>query len=58
MKTGWKRLILVWDNASYHTSQTVLNYINAQKNWVTVIHLPKKAPYLNPNERKVSKTNI
>jgi hypothetical protein len=30
----------------------VLNYINAQKDWLTVIHLPKKAPYLNPNERK------
>ena len=54
MKTGWKRLILVWDNASYHVSQTVMNYINAQKDWLTVIHLPKKAPYLNPNERKVN----
>jgi DDE superfamily endonuclease len=43
MKTGWKRLILVWDNASYHVSQTVLNYINAHKDWLTVIHLPKKA---------------
>lgn len=54
METGWKRLILIWDNASYHVSQTVLNYINAQKDWLTVIHLPKKAPYLNPNERKVN----
>jgi hypothetical protein len=32
----------------------VLNYINAQKDWLTVIHLPKKAPYLNPNKRKVN----
>jgi hypothetical protein len=54
METGWKRLILIWDNASYHVSQIVLNYINAQKDWLTVIHLPKKAPYLNPNERKVN----
>ena len=23
MKTGWKRLIRIWDNASYHVSQTV-----------------------------------
>jgi hypothetical protein len=22
--------------------------------WLTIIHLPKKAPYLNPNERKVN----
>jgi hypothetical protein len=54
MKTGWNRLILIWDNASYHVSQTVLNYIDAQKDWLTIIHLPKKAPYLNPNERKVN----
>ncbi|MGC2682843.1 MAG: transposase [Candidatus Nitrosopolaris sp.] len=54
MKTGWKRLILIWDNASYHVSQIVLNYINAQKDWLTIIHLPKKAPYLNPNERRVN----
>ena len=57
MKTGWwKRLVLIWDNASYHVSQMVRNYyINAQKeDWLTIIHLPKKAPYLNPNERKVN----
>ena len=30
-------------------------YINRQKDyWLTVIHLPKRAPYLNPNERKVN----
>ena len=55
MKNGcWKRLILIWDNASYHLSMTVRNYINTQKDWLTIIHLPKKAPYLNPNERKVN----
>jgi hypothetical protein len=33
------------------------SYINAKKeeeDWLTIIHLPKKAPYLNPNERKVN----
>ena len=55
MKNGWwKRLILIWDNASYHVSLMVRTYINAQKYWLTIIHLPKKAPYLNPNERKVN----
>lgn len=55
MKNGlWKRLILIWDNASYHVSQTMLNYLNTQKDWLTIIRLPKKAPYLNPNERKVN----
>ena len=38
MKNGWwKRLILIWDNASYHVSQMVLNYINAQKDWLTIV---------------------
>jgi hypothetical protein len=25
----WNRLIVIWDNASYHVSQMVRNYINA-----------------------------
>ena len=37
------------------------DYIKTQKDWLTTIYLPKKAPYLNPNERKVNqqiKSNI
>ena len=52
---GWKRIVLVWDNASYHISKMTREYINRQKDdWLTVIDLPKRAPYLNPNERKVN----
>ena len=52
---GWKRIVLVWDNASYHISKMTREYISRQKDyWLTVIHLPKRAPYLNPNERKVN----
>lgn len=52
---GWKRIVLVWDNASYHISKITREYINRQKeDWLIVIHLPKRAPYLNPNERKVN----
>lgn len=54
MKNAWKRMVLVWDNASFHLSKIVVEYINAQKDWLTIIHLPKRAPYLNPNERKVN----
>jgi hypothetical protein len=54
MKITWKRLILIWDNASFHLSMTVRKYINTQEDWLTIIQLPKKAPYLNPNERKVN----
>ncbi|HET9807992.1 MAG TPA: transposase, partial [Nitrososphaeraceae archaeon] len=52
----WKRIVLVWDNASFHLSKMTKKYINGQiEDWLTVIHLPKKrAPYLNPNERKVN----
>ena len=52
---GWKRIVLIWDNASFHISKMTREYVNAQKeDWLTVIHLPKRAPYLNPNERKVN----
>jgi hypothetical protein len=53
---GWKRIVLVWDNASYHVSKITREYIHRQQkdDWLTVIYLPKRAPYLNPNERKVN----
>lgn len=54
MKNVLKRLLLVWDNASFHVSRMTREYVEAQKDWLTVIRLPKKAPYLNPNERKVN----
>ena len=51
---GWKRIVLVWDNASFHLSKMTKIYQQTEKDWLTVIHLPKRAPYLNPNERKVN----
>ncbi|HSF00211.1 MAG TPA: hypothetical protein VLA48_04885, partial [Nitrososphaeraceae archaeon] len=27
----WKRIVLVWDNASYHISKITREYINRQK---------------------------
>jgi hypothetical protein len=51
MKNGlWKRLILIMDNASFHLSKMVMDYINTQKeeDWLNLIYLPKKAPYINP----------
>ncbi|MFZ0222958.1 MAG: hypothetical protein WAM42_14840, partial [Candidatus Nitrosopolaris sp.] len=38
----------------YHVNQMVRDYVNTQKDWLTIIHLPKKAPYMNPNERRVN----
>ena len=55
-QNSWKRIVLVWDNASYHISKITREYVNAQKekDWLTVIDLPERAPYLNSNERKVN----
>jgi hypothetical protein len=56
MKNGWKRIVLlVWDNASFHISKKMTRkYVIEQSDWLTTVHLPKRAPYLNPNERKVN----
>jgi hypothetical protein len=42
MKNGrWKRLILIWDNASFHLSKTVMDYVNTQKeDWLTTHNPP------------------
>ncbi len=41
----WKKLILIWDNASFHLSKMVMDYINTQKedDWLNIVYLPKKA---------------
>jgi hypothetical protein len=39
--------------ASYHVNQIVRDYVNAQKEWLTIIHLPKKARYINPNDQQI-----
>lgn len=54
IKSKWKRLVLIWDHASFHVSKMTNDYIKSQKRWLTLIYLPKKAPYLNPNERRVN----
>ena len=54
MNIRWKRLIVIWDHASFHVSKILYHYIKAQKHWLTIIYLPKKAPYLNPNEIRVN----
>jgi transposase len=54
MGTRWKRLIVIWDHASFHIGKMTNDYIKTQKHWLAIIYLPKKAPYLNPNERRVN----
>jgi hypothetical protein len=55
MKRRIKRFILVIDNASFHVSKKSTNYIKNQSEWLSVVYLPKKAPFLNLVETKVNR---
>lgn len=55
IKRGIKRFILVIDNASFHVSKKSTKYIKSQSEWLTVIYLPKRSPFLNPVETKVNR---
>jgi transposase len=46
-----QRLVLVMDNASYHTSRATRAALAALENHLLVIWLPKYSPFLNPIER-------
>jgi len=43
---------------SFHVSKMVNDYIKTQRDWLTIIYLPKKAPYVNPNEIKVNQSCV
>jgi DDE superfamily endonuclease len=53
LKRSIKRFILVIDNASFHVSKKTRQYVERQSGWLTVVYLPKRAPFLNPVETKV-----
>jgi hypothetical protein len=55
IKRGIKRFILVIDNASFHVSKKTRQYVERQSKWLTVLYLPKKAPFLNLVETKVNR---
>ena len=47
INSRWKRLILIWDHVSFHVSnddyiKMMNDYIKTQKDWLTIIYLPKK----------------
>src|SRR6476661_216938 len=50
VKNDWKRLILIWDNASYHVSKIMLDYINAQRDWLTDRNPPTKESTLSESK--------
>jgi hypothetical protein len=59
-QSGKRVFVLVWDNATWHTSQQVCQWIRAHNAKVKrsggvrliVCHLPVKSPWLNPIEPK------
>lgn len=50
-----KRFILVIDNASFHVSKKTRQYAEKQSEWLTIVYLPKRSPFLNPVETKVNR---
>ena len=55
LKRSIKRFILVIDNASFHVSKKTKYYMEKQSDWLTVLFLPTRAPFLNPVETKVNR---
>jgi transposase len=55
IKRNVKRFILVIDNASFHVSKKTRQHVERQSRWLTVLYLPKKAPFLNPVETKANR---
>jgi hypothetical protein len=55
LKRNVKRFILVIDNASFHVSKKTRQYVERQSKWLTVVYLPKKAPFLNLVETRVNR---
>ena len=56
LKRSIRRFILMIDNASFHVSKKTKRYMEIQSdNWLTVVFLPKRSPFLNPVETKVSR---
>ena len=56
LKRSIKRFILVIDNASFHVSKKTKHYMEKQsEDWLTVLFLPTRAPFLNIVETKVNR---
>jgi transposase len=43
-------IILIWDNLNTHISRRMHTFIDAHRDWLTVVRLPAYAPDLNPVE--------
>jgi transposase len=50
LKQRYGRLILLIDNAPWHTSMPVKAYVNENRSWLRVVYFPTNAPEMNPVE--------
>ena len=49
---GWTRpLIVITDNASYHTSKEVQEFLEAHQQQIRLFFFPPHSPELNPDEQ-------
>ena len=56
LKRSIKRFILVIDNASFHVSKKTKQFIEKQsEDWLTVLFLPIRSPFLNLVEIRVNR---
>ena len=56
LKRSIKRFILVIDNASFHVSKKTKQFIERQsEDWLTVLFLPTRSPFLNLVETRVNR---
>ena len=54
-KRNIKRFIIVIDNASFHVSKKTKQVLEKQSDWLTVLFLPTRSPFLNLVETKVNR---
>ena len=55
-----KKYILILDNASWHKTGIIKDYLFKHKSWISVEHIPPYSPELNPIETcwKVTKNTV
>ncbi|MBI6873427.1 IS630 family transposase [Clostridium aciditolerans] len=45
-----KMVYVIWDNAKFHTSKAVREFLQFKDEEISVIYLPRYSPYMNPQE--------
>jgi len=54
-RKGYKRLILIMDNASFHKSRTTTLFLQTHRAEIKTFHLPRYAPKLNEVDSRINR---